>query len=105
MSVDEGQSARGVFATSAPKYGGRRWAWRQRQLGALDRFADALSEHIDQADLDAGRNLATGKPLPDGQELDPGGNVPACSRQIGVKPGQGNAMLQRIRQRLGRQAR
>lgn len=100
-----GESGRGIFANTAPRYGGRRWNWARRKMGALDRFAEELSHHIDQADLDAGRDLATGAELPAGATLDPGGHVPTCSARVGVKPGQGNAMLQRIRQRLGDQAR
>jgi hypothetical protein len=105
MGVSEGETSRGIFANSAPRYGGRRLNWARRHMGALDRFAEQLSRHIDQADLDAGRNLATGEPLPAGAELDPGGNCKLAATRSGAKESQGNAMLQRIRQRLGPQAR
>lgn len=100
----EGESARGIFGRTS-RFSGQGYNFYRRKTGALDRFAELLSEHIDQDDLDAGRNLATGKPLPDGATLDPGGNVPEVARRLGVKGSQGNAMLQRLRQRLGWQAR
>jgi hypothetical protein len=98
-----GESSKGIFPNSTRYYGqGRNF---RRGMGALERFAEQLSRHIDQADLDAGRNLATGEKLPDGAELDPGGNAKEAAQRIGAKAAQGNAMLQRIRQRLGPQAR
>lgn len=103
MGVNEGETAAGIFGRSSRWYGQGR-NFRRKKHGALERFADLLAEHTDQADLDAGRNLATGKPLAEGAELDPGGNVRLCAQRLGVKPAAGNAMLQRMRQRLGPQA-
>ena len=88
MAIEEGQDAKGIFGGSAPRYGGRRFNWQRRRLGALDRFAELLSEH----DADEG---GTNR----------GGNVAECARRMGIKPSAGNAMLQRIRKRLGPQAR
>ena len=85
MDAAEGFSSKGIFGGTAS--GGRAFrAYRRRsKLDATDRFAEELSRH----------DLLTG---------DPGGNVVECSRRMGVKPTQGNAMLQRIRKRLGPQA-
>lgn len=94
----EGESAKGIFGGSSPKYGGRRWNWAKRNQSALDRFAEALSKHVDQDDLDEGR-------VEPGTALDPGGNPREAAKQIGLKPESGNGMLQRLRQRLGPQAR
>jgi hypothetical protein len=74
-------------------------------MDALDRFAELLAEHIDEADLQAGRVLATGKELGPRAALDPGGNAAASARRMGLKGQTGNGMLQRIRKRLGDQAR
>lgn len=96
MDMEVGRSAKGLFRTTAS--GGRAFtAFRRRQnrLGALDRFAEELSKHTDQEDIDAGRGTA----------LDPGGDCRVCARRIGARAEQGNAMLQRIRKRLGWQAR
>lgn len=102
--MEEGFSAKGIFGGSAT--GGRAFrAYRRRTaMDATQRFAELLSQHIDEDDLAAGRNLATGQPLPPGAKLDPGGNVVSCSQRMGVRPGNGNAMLQRIRRKLGPQA-
>lgn len=84
MSGEE-YSAKGLFGGSAS--GGRAFAaYRRRQaLDATQRFAELLSQH----DLETG---------------DPGGNVVKCSQRMGLKPQQGNAILQRIRRGLGPQA-
>lgn len=79
----EGESARGLFQTAG---NGRNFRRRRRTGDALARFAEELSKH----------NLLTG---------DKGGNVVECAKRLGIKPAQGNAMLQRIRRRLGDQAR
>lgn len=67
-------SGKGLFSTAGH---GRNFRVG-RPIGAIERFAELLSEH----DVEAG---------------DPGGNVAACARRMGLKPAQGNAMLQRIR--------
>lgn len=81
----EGQNARGVFGGSG-RWAGQGRNFRRRRLSTIDHFAEELSKH----------DLGTG---------DLGGNVNACARRLGLKPGQGNSLLQRIRQRLGDQAR
>ncbi len=84
---DVGSSAKGIFGGTAT--GGRAFAvWRhkkQRQ-GALDRFAEELARH----------DLSTG---------DHGGDVRAAAIRAGCKAQQGQAMLQRLRKRIGWQAR
>lgn len=89
-----GVTAKGIFGGSAT--GGRafRSFRRRKKMDAVDRFAELLSEHMDEDDVKAGR--AT--------HLDPGGDVVKCSRRMGITPRNGNAMLQRIRRRLGSQA-
>lgn len=99
----EGESSRGIFYTAG---GGRNYRRRPRKGGdALARFAEALSHHVDKDDLAAGRNLATGASLDRGQKLDPGGNPRVAAQRVGLKPESGNGMLQRLRKRLGDQAR
>jgi hypothetical protein len=63
-------------------------------MDATERFAELLSEHMDEEDIAAGR--AT--------QLDPGGDVAKTARRMGIKPANANAILQRIRRRLGPQA-
>ena len=89
-----GVTAKGIFGGSAT--GGRAFrSYRKRAaMDATHRFAELLSEHMDEEDIAAGR--AT--------ELDPGGDVVKTSRRMGISPKNGNAMLQRIRRRLGPQA-
>lgn len=87
MDMEVGASARGVFATTASSgraFNGKRFR-PKGQSGALDRFAEELSKH----DTETG---------------DKGGNVRSCARRAGCNAAQGNAMLQRIRKRLGWQA-
>ena len=67
-------SGKGLFSTA----GHGRNFHRRRPMGAIERFAELLSEH----DTETG---------------DRGGNVATCARRMGIKPSQGNAMLQRIR--------
>lgn len=99
----EGQTGKGLFSSAS---GGRAFNnHRRRRLSSIDHFAQLLSEHIDDQDLAAGRNLATGEALPAHAQLDLGGNVASCARRLGLKPANGNGLLQRIRQRLGDQAR
>jgi hypothetical protein len=102
LMVVEGESAKGIFYTGGQ---GRNFRRRKRSGDALSRFADALSWHIDLADVEAGENLATGESLLPNTQPDPGGNPRVAARCVGIKPEQGNAMLQRIRRRLGPQAR
>lgn len=99
----EGETARGIFYTAGQ---GRNFRRRKKKGGrdALARFAEALSWHVDEDDLAAGRNLATGEKLMRGQKLDPGGNPRVAAVCAGLKAENGNAMLQRIRRRLGPQA-
>lgn len=97
----EGESARGIFNTRAQ---GRNFRVGRRKPDALERFAELLSEHTDEADLAAGYNLASGGPL-NANRLDPGGNAGRSAQRMGLKAQSGNGMLQRIRKRLGRQAR
>jgi hypothetical protein len=80
-----GVTAKGIFGGSAS--GGRAFsAYRRRKaMDATERFAELLSEH----DLETG---------------DPGGDVGRVSRRMGISPKNGNAMLQRIRRKLGPQA-
>ena len=80
----EGVSGKGLWGGSSRYYGQGR-NFRRRNLDALDRFAEELSKH----DIESG---------------DEGGNVRECSRRLGLRPTQGQAMLQRIRKRLGPQA-
>jgi hypothetical protein len=89
---EEGQDARGIFSSSSP-----RWSWQRRRLDSLDRFAEALSQHVDPADIDSGR-------VPAGTPLDPGGNTRIAAQRSGIMPQSGNGLLQRIRKRLGPQA-
>jgi len=105
MDVGEGRDGRGVFGYTASHGRAFRFARNRQRLDSLDRFAAMLAEHTDQADLDAGMNLATGAQLEPGAALDPGGDVAACAQRMGLKPQSGNGMLHRIRQRLGPQAR
>ena len=81
----EGHTAKGIFGGSAS--GGRafRTYRRRKAMDATERFAELLSKH----DLETG---------------DHGGNVQRVSRQMGITSQNGNAMLQRIRRRLGPQA-
>lgn len=73
-------------------FGGKRARMMRAKLDALrernrlDQFAELLAHH----DLESGH---------------PGGDVPECARAMGLRPVDGNAMLQRIRKRLGPQAR
>lgn len=81
-------SAKGIFAATASSgraFNGKRFKTKTKQ-GALDRFAMELARH----------DLATG---------DEGGDVRAAAIRAGCKPQQGNAMLQRLRKRLGWQAK
>jgi hypothetical protein len=89
-----GVTAKGIFGGSAS--GGRafRSYRRKRQMDATHRFAELLSEHMDEEDIAAGR--AT--------KLDPGGDVAKTARRMGISAQNGNAMLQRIRRKLGPQA-
>lgn len=89
-----GESAKGIFGGSAT--GGRAFsAYRKRRaMDATHRFAELLSEHMTEEDVAAGR--AT--------HLDRGGDVAKVSRRMGISSANGNAMLQRIRKRLGWQA-
>jgi hypothetical protein len=98
MEQRDGESARGVFDNSSPRYGGRRWNWQRRKLDSLDRFAEALSQHVTEEDVASGR-------APPGTSVDPGGNPRESAQRIGLLPSSGNGMLQRIRRRLGPQAR
>lgn len=87
MDMEVGLSSKGLFRSTASggrAFNGRRFH-KKTQSGALDRFAEELSRH----------DLATG---------DEGGDVRASARRCGCKAAQGNAMLQRIRKRLGWQA-
>lgn len=87
MDMEVGLSSRGIFGTTASggrAFNGKRFR-KKTQAGALDRFAEELSKH----------DLATG---------DPGGDARVAARRAGCKAAQGNAMLQRIRKRLGWQA-
>lgn len=92
-----GVNAKGIFGNTAPKYSGRRLNYR-RKLDSLDRFAELLSQHVDQDDVDSGR-------VPPGTPLDPGGNAAEAALRMGLMAQSGNGMLQRIRKRLGEQAR
>lgn len=88
--------ATGIFDTSR-KQG---LNFRRRRSPAagdrqIDRFADLLAEHIDQADIDAGR----------GDRLDPGGDARKAARELGMAGQSGNGMLQRLRRDLGWQAK
>jgi hypothetical protein len=81
---DVGQSAKGLFDSAG---NGRNFRVRRRRgMDALDRFAELLSHH----------DLTTG---------DHGGDARACARRMGLNPASGNGMLQRLRRRLGPQAR
>lgn len=80
-----GVTAKGIFGGSAT--GGRAFrSYRKRKrMDATEKFAELLSHH----DLETG---------------DVGGDVAKVSRRMGIKPQNGNAILQRIRRRLGPQA-
>lgn len=80
---DFGQSAKGLFDSAG---NGRNFRRRRSGLDALDRFAELLSQH----DLETG---------------DRGGDPRASARRMGLSPASGNGMLQRLRRRLGPQAR
>lgn len=85
-------SSKGLFQTPGH---GRNFRRRIRpQEGALDRFAALLAEHVSPED--AARS---------GKDADPGGNAGECAVRMGQKRAQGNLMLQRIRKKLGWQAR
>jgi hypothetical protein len=72
----EGESGRGIFYTAGQ---GRNFRRRKKGGGdALQRFAEALSHH---------------------------GDPRRAAQEIGLNPSSGNGMLQRIRKRLGPQAR
>jgi hypothetical protein len=77
--------------------GGRRWNWNRRRMDSLDRFAEALSYHVTQEDVDKGL-------IPPGTEVTAGGNPRLAAQKIGLKGETGNGLLQRIRKRLGPQA-
>jgi hypothetical protein len=99
----EGVSAKGLFDTRGQA---RNFRYRKKPpMDALARFAEQLSLHIDEDDIEAGEILATGEPLLPNQKPDPGGNVRESARRIGLKPQSGNGLLQRIRRSLGDQAR
>lgn len=72
---DEGESGKGLFQTAG---NGRNFRRRRKSGDALSRFAEALSHH---------------------------GNPRLAAQEIGLNPSSGNGMLQRIRKRLGPQAR
>lgn len=101
MGPDE-YSSKGIFNTPG---GGRNFRRRRRGIDTLSRFAELLSEHVDEDDVEAGKVLATGRPLGPDPKPDPGGNPRVAAVRMGLKPDSGNGMLQRIRQRLGPQAR
>jgi hypothetical protein len=97
----EGESARGIFYTAGA---GRNFRRRKNKGDALQRFAEALSHHVDEDDIEAGEILATGQPLPPNTRPDPGGDPRKAAQSLGLKAVSGNGMLQRIRKQLGRQA-
>lgn len=76
-------TGKGIFSSAGS---GRAFRHRRRKSGALDRFAEELAKHS----------------VPDG---DPGGDARASAQRAGCRPEQGNVMLQRIRKKLGWQAR
>ncbi len=82
MGVEE-YTGKGLFSSAGA---GRAFRHRRRKTGALDRFAEELSHH----------SIADG---------DLGGDARASAQRAGCRPEQGNAMLQRIRKRLGWQAK
>jgi len=87
-SLEVGQSSVGVFATTASggrAFNGRRFHKGRGRKGALDRFAEELAKH----------DTVTG---------DLGGDVRVAATRAGCKAQQGNAMLQRLRKKLGWQA-
>lgn len=92
---DEGESGKGLFQTAG---NGRNFRRRRKSGDALSRFAEALSDHVNEEDVRTGR-------VPPGTPLDPGGNPRRAAQMIGLNPSSGNGMLQRIRKRLGPQAR
>lgn len=98
---DEEYTGKGIFSSA----GNGRSFRRRRRSDTLHRFAEALSEHVDEDDIAAGQLLATGVPIYPGAKPDPGGNPRIAARRIGLKPETGNGLLQRIRKRLGPQAR
>jgi hypothetical protein len=61
----------------------------------LDAFAEQLSDHTDQADIQAGRGTA----------LDSGGHIAKAAAAIRVPEGTGQALFETICKRLGEQAR
>jgi hypothetical protein len=71
----EGESGKGIFDTAG---NGRNFRRRRKSGDTLSRFAEALSRH---------------------------GNPRLAAQEIGLDPSSGNGLLQRIRQRLGPQAR
>lgn len=80
--MGEGEySGKGLFSSR-----GQGRNFHRRKLGALDRFAELMSEH----DTETG---------------DRGGDARACAQRMGLKAASGNGLLQRIRKRLGPQAR
>jgi hypothetical protein len=57
----EGVSAKGLFDTRGQA---RNFRYRKKPpMDALARFAEQLSLHIDEDDIEAGEILATGEPL------------------------------------------
>lgn len=93
---EEGRDARGIFYTAGQ---GRNFRRRKRGGGdALQRFAEALSYHVTEEDV------ANGK-APAGTPVTPGGNPREAALRCGLNASSGNGMLQRIRKRLGPQAR
>lgn len=79
---DGDYSAKGLFSSRGQ---GRNFH-RRSKMGALDRFAELMSEH----DTETG---------------DRGGDARSCASRMGLNAASGNGMLQRIRKRLGPQAR
>ena len=79
----------GLFNTRANHPQGHGARMHQRKLrnrvGTMNQFADLLAEH----DLETG---------------DEGGDVKACAARMGTSYAYANAMLQRIRKKLGSQA-
>lgn len=60
----------------------------------LDIFAAYMAEHTDADDVRAGR----------GRRIDPGGDAKHAAARLGLSPGTGPGMLQRLRRELGWQA-
>lgn len=63
-------------------------------ISLIDRFAEHLSLHVDEADLRAGH----------GTDLDAGGDVAASGAAVRVPESMAEALFQRICRRLGPQA-